>query len=203
MRGYFALGAEGISKFGNAGTIMRTGHAFGASFIFTVNARVDMHEMRATDTSRGAEHVPFYAWEKPSDMVLPAGCQLVGVELVEDSIPLPSFRHPLRAAYILGPERGSLSKPIMERCAHIIQIPTKFCVNVSVAAAIVMYDRMISLGRFAERPVRVGGPTETVAPHVHGKQRIRNKESWRMRPLLGDWEVDGHEGEDGEGGRGT
>jgi hypothetical protein len=37
------------------------------------------------------------------------------VELVEASIPLPSFRHPLRAAYILGPERGSLSRPIVER----------------------------------------------------------------------------------------
>lgn len=187
MRGYFALGAEGISKSGNVGTILRTGHAFGASFIFTVNARVDMNEVRATDTSGGAEHVPFYAWGSPAEMALPEGCWLVGVELVDESIPLPSFRHPLRAAYILGPERGSLSKPVVDRCAHIVQIPTKFCVNVSVAAAIVMYDRMICLGRFAERPVRVGGPTEAVPKHVHGRQRVRNPASWRMRPLLGDW----------------
>lgn len=197
MRGYFALGAEGISKSGNVGTILRTGHAFGASFIFTVNGRVDLNEVRATDTSGGVDHVPFYAWEKPSDMALPEGCQLVGVELVDESIPLPSFRHPLRAAYILGPERGSLSKPIVERCAHIVQIPTKFCVNVSVAAAIVTYDRMISLGRFAERPVRAGGPTEPVPTHKHGKQRVRNPASWRMRPLLGGWP-----GADEEGGTG-
>jgi hypothetical protein len=36
-----------------------------------------------------------------------------------------------------------------------------------------MYDRMISLGRFAERPVRTGGPTEAVSEHVHGKQIYR------------------------------
>ena len=37
-----------------------------------------------------------------------------------------------------------------------------------LAGALVMYDRMISLGRFAERPVRTGGPVETLTAHVHG-----------------------------------
>jgi len=188
MRGYFALGAEGISKAGNAGAILRTAHAFGASFTFTVNAALDEGILRSTDTSGGEEHVPFFPWDRPADMVLPKGCQLVGVELTDESIPLPSFRHPLRAAYVLGPERGSLSPAMRERCAHLVQIPTKFCLNVSVAAAIVIYDRMVCLGRFAERPVRAGGPTEAPPGHVHGRVRVRNKESLRMRPLLGGWE---------------
>ena len=34
MRGYFAIGAERISKPMNLGALMRTGHAFGASFVF-------------------------------------------------------------------------------------------------------------------------------------------------------------------------
>ena len=34
----------------------------------------------------------------------------------------------------------------------------KFCVNVGVAGAIVMYDRLISMGKFADRPVHEGGP---------------------------------------------
>lgn len=38
MRGYFAVGAEGISKPMNMGAILRTAHAFGASFAFTVGA---------------------------------------------------------------------------------------------------------------------------------------------------------------------
>jgi len=188
MRGYFALGAEGISKSGNIGTILRTAHAFGASFVFTVNAALDMKEVRRTDTSGGSEHVPLYNWSSPGDMALPQGCQLVGVELTDDAVVLPSFRHPLRAAYVLGPERGSLSKAMVARCDHVVKIPTKFCVNVSVAAAIVTYDRMISLGRFAERPVRSGGNREEPPAHVHGRMKIRNPASVRMRPLLSDRE---------------
>lgn len=88
---------------------------------------------------------------------------------------LPSFRHPARAAYVLGRERGSLSPELVARCEHVVQIPMKFCINVGVAGAIVMYDRMISMGRFAERPVRAGGPTEALKPHVHGGQIIRRQ----------------------------
>ncbi|WP_425465800.1 TrmH family RNA methyltransferase [Nitrospirillum amazonense] len=188
MRGYFALGAEGISKSGNIGTIMRSGHAFGASFVFTVNAALDLDEMNRVDTSGGQDHVPLYTYPSVSAMALPEGCTLVGVELTDDAVDLPSFRHPLRAAYVLGPERGSLSPAMQARCDHVIKIPIKFCVNVAVAAAIVMYDRMISLGRFAERPVRAGGPVEPAPTHVHGRQKIRNVDSKRMRPLLGGWE---------------
>ena len=35
MRGYFAVGAEGLSKAMNFGTLMRSAHGFGASFFFT------------------------------------------------------------------------------------------------------------------------------------------------------------------------
>jgi tRNA G18 (ribose-2'-O)-methylase SpoU len=187
MRGYFALGAEGISKSGNVGTIMRTAHAFGASFVFTVNGVVDVDELRRTDTSGGVDHVPYYGWDSIADMALPVGCQLVGCELTDDAAELPSFRHPLRAAYVFGSERGNLTPAMLARCDHVVKIPTTFCVNVAVAAAIVTYDRMISLGRFAERPVRVGGPRDAKPDHVHGKVRVRNKDSLRMRPLLGGW----------------
>ena len=111
-------------------------------------------------------------------MKLPKGCVLVGVELTEDAIELPSFRHPLRAAYVLGPEMGSLSAVMVERCDHVVQIPMKFCVNVGVAAALTLYDRMLCLGRFAERPVRPGGPLpESSMPKTITKVRrkIRSK----------------------------
>ena len=39
--------------------------------------------------------------------------------------------------------------------------------------SLVMYDRMLSMGRFAERPVRAGGPTEELVRHRHGGQIIR------------------------------
>jgi len=109
---------------------------------------------------------------------LPTGCQLVAVELVEDSIELPSFRHPTRAAYVLGPEMGSVSPELMARADHVIKIPMKFCVNVGVAGALVMYDRVLSMGKFAPRPVRVGGPTESLpAKQPSLRRKVRQKKA--------------------------
>ena len=175
-RGYFAIGVEDVSKAGNVGALMRTAHAFGASFVFTVAPWVDLSEMRLTDTSDAGGHVPLFIHKTLEDFTLPRGCTLVGVELCEDAIDLPSFRHPLRAAYVLGPERSSLSPALMERCAFTVKIPTRFCLNVSVAGALVMYDRMICLGRYAERPVRTGGPTEKATTHVHGRPILRRRD---------------------------
>ncbi len=160
MRGYFGIGAEGISKPMNLGAIMRTGHAFGASFVFSVSAAQKIRTVYKADTSKSADHVPYYPWADIDDMALPHGCVLVGVELTDDAVELPSFRHPTAAAYVLGRERGDLSPEMIARCAHVVKIPTRFCVNVSIAGALVLYDRMISMGRYAERPVRVGGPVK-------------------------------------------
>ncbi|MDR3448404.1 MAG: RNA methyltransferase [Alphaproteobacteria bacterium] len=162
MRGYFGVGVEGIRQSFNLGNLVRTSHAFGASFFFTVDAAVNYAQIKSTDTSHADIHLPFYAYDKFADFSLPKDCSLVGVELIDDAIDLPSFRHPLRAAYVLGPEGGSLSPEMVERCDHVVKIPTKFCVNVGIAGALVIYDRMVSLGGFAERPVRVGGKVTQV-----------------------------------------
>jgi tRNA G18 (ribose-2'-O)-methylase SpoU len=172
-RGYFGIGVERISKAMNAGSIMRTAHAFGASFVFTVGATYATREAARADTSKAPEHLPLYEFEDVGALRLPRGCQLVGVELIDAAIDLPSFRHPRRCAYVLGPERGSLSPGLVARCDHVVKIPTRFCVNVGIAAAIVMYDRVTTRGRFAERPVAVGGPVEGAPAHEFGPPRIR------------------------------
>ena len=111
-RGYFAIGAERISKSLNLGNMMRSAHGFGASFTFTVGATYRASEASA-DTSKGQLHLPHYNWGTLDEMRLPHGCKLVGIELVDEAIDLPSFRHPLRAAYVLGPERGVLSEALL------------------------------------------------------------------------------------------
>jgi tRNA G18 (ribose-2'-O)-methylase SpoU len=151
-RGYFAIGAERMSKALNLGNLMRSAHAFGASFTFTIGATYQALEARS-DTSKGQWHLPHYNWASIEEMRLPHGCKLVGIELAEDATDLPSFCHPLRAAYVLGPERGSLSRPLMARCDHLVRIPTSFCINVAMAGAIVMYDRVKTLAPFADRPL--------------------------------------------------
>lgn len=150
-RGYFAIGAERMSKSLNLGNLMRSAHGFGASFTFTVGATYQALEARA-DTSKGQHHLPHYNWDSLDEMILPQRCQLVGIELLDDAIDLPSFRHPMQAAYVLGPERGSLSPELVAKCDFLVKIPTRFCVNVAMAGAIVMYDRITSLSRFNERP---------------------------------------------------
>lgn len=169
MRGYFGIGVEGISKPMNFGNLARSAHGFGASFIFTV-APAERIGTPGSDTTKSQDHVPWYSYPDVTAMQLPDECTLVGVELTPDAIELPSFRHPTRAAYVLGPEGGSLSPEMIRRCDYTVKIPMDFCINVAMAGVVVMYDRMHSLGRFAERPIGSGGPVEERKPHVHGKK---------------------------------
>ena len=173
-RGYFGIGVEGISKPMNLGNLFRTAHAFGASFAFTINAHYSL-KLGKSDTSGTPESVPFYRFKAAEELLLADGCVLIGVELTETAKELPSFHHPRCAAYVLGPERGSLTATLMNRCSQIIRIPTKFCVNVGTAGAIVMYDRLLSTGKFAERPVGSTGPTIERGRHIHGGPKKRNK----------------------------
>jgi tRNA G18 (ribose-2'-O)-methylase SpoU len=184
MRGYFGIGVENISKEQNVGTIARSAHAFGASFFFTIAPSVNMQALRTSDTSGAFDHVPYHQYTSAGAMILPKGCQLVGVELTEESVELPSFRHPVRAAYVLGPEMGSLSPELQDKCEFLVKIPMKFCVNVGVAAAITMYDRMLSMGRFAESPVRPGVIVEALKKKPPATRRFSRRAENRIAPDL-------------------
>jgi tRNA G18 (ribose-2'-O)-methylase SpoU len=174
VRGYFGVGVEGLSKVMNAGNLFRSAHAFGASFVFTIASDPKIRTSPG-DTSHTQDNLPWYSYSSVSELALPHGCQIVGCELLDEAIDLPSFRHPLKAAYVFGPERGSLSKELIARCDHLVKIPTSFCINVATAAAIVLYDRTISLGRFAERPVSALAKPVPPMPHVHGGPRFRRR----------------------------
>ena len=178
-RGYFGIGVEGVSKSANVGALLRTAHAFGAAFCFTLGAGYDNRAMRAADTSDTAGHVPLWRYASLDEMKLPEGCQLIGIEITEDAAELPSFRHPMNAAYILGPERSSLSPEVLSRCRHVVKIPTRFSLNLSVAGALVLYDRLIQHGRFADRPVMAGGGGKAAEARGHGHPVCRrNPPPW-------------------------
>jgi tRNA G18 (ribose-2'-O)-methylase SpoU len=187
LRGYFGIGVEGISKSVNVGTLMRTAHAFGAGFVFTVGAVYSEREGGKSDTSDTTGQVPFYGFPDVAGMVLPESCDLVGIELLNDADALPSFRHPRRAAYVLGPERGILSPEMIERCAYTVKIPMRFSVNLGIAGAIVMYDRLLNLGRFPARPLTPGGAGEELPEHAFGPPRLRRQlERHRTQPPGGE-----------------
>jgi tRNA G18 (ribose-2'-O)-methylase SpoU len=167
-RGYFGIGVEGVSKAENVGALLRTAHAFGAAFCFSVGPGWDARAARAADTAATPMHVPLWRFPDLAALALPQGCVLVGVEWLDDAVDLPSFRHPLNAAYVLGPERAGLSPALLARCRHVVRVPTRFALNLAVAGALVLYDRLLQHGRFAERPV--GSMTASTAGAPSGSQ---------------------------------
>lgn len=182
MRGYFAIGIDRVSKSGNMGNLVRTAHGFGAAFAFAIDPkgeamRVTASRGRTPDTAKSAGAMPFYEYASVDELRLPKGCRLVGIEITDDAIELPSFKHPKQAAYVLGSERLSLSDEVAGRCDFMIKIPTKFSLNVATAGAIVMYDRQISMGRFARRGVTPSAEPEALPEHVRGGPVLRNEKN--------------------------
>ncbi len=175
MRGYFGVGVDGISKPMNLGNLTRIANAFDASFFFAINAHVKLADAQS-DTSRAQQAMPYYQFRGIEEFRLPVGCKLVGVEITEDAVELPRFRHPQRAAYVFGAERLSLSQEMLNRCDFVVKIPMKFSINVGMAGAIVLYDRLINLGGYPPRPITAGGPqADLPPPHQWGAPLVRDK----------------------------
>lgn len=180
MRGYFGIGIDKVSKTGNVGNLVRTAHSFGANFVFAINPKIVAHtgEMITkdfTDTSKSHSQIPFFNYATAADVTMPQGCQMVGIELTDDAIDLPSFKHPLQAVYVLGGERATLSGETLARCDSVIKIPTRFSLNVATAGAIVMYDRHRVLGGYPDRPLMTGKRPDEKPKHVHGPARNRRQ----------------------------
>lgn len=175
MRGYFGVGVDGISKPMNLGNVSRIANAFDASFFFSVNAQVKLSDAES-DTSRAQKSMPYYQFANAEEFRLPTGCKLVAVEITEDAVELPRFHHPQRAAYVFGAERLSLSPGMLARANYVVKIPMKFSINVGMAAAIVLYDRLVSLGGYPPRPITEGGPqADLPPPHKWGAPLVRDK----------------------------
>ena len=65
MRGYFGIGVECVSKSMNVGSLFRSAHAFGASFVFTIDAQYNLLKGNKVDTSEATNHLPFYSFPDP------------------------------------------------------------------------------------------------------------------------------------------
>ena len=65
----------------------------------------------------------------------------VAVELTRSSENLVYFEHPENALYVFGPEDGNVESTQLRHCHRVIQIPTRHCLNLSMAVGTVLYDR--------------------------------------------------------------
>ncbi len=141
-RGFLGIGIECAASSRNIGTIWRSAQVLGADFMFIIGKR---YETMKTDTMKSWRHIPLFEYPDLSHFLqsAPKGATLVGVELDERSQPLMSYKHPQQAVYLLGSEDRGLSPEALQACHHVIQIPGKFSLNVSVAASVVLYDRLL------------------------------------------------------------
>jgi tRNA(Leu) C34 or U34 (ribose-2'-O)-methylase TrmL len=71
------------------------------------------------------------------------GYQPVAVEVRDAAESLPEFIHPARAAYVFGPEDGSLQRGDLTACHRFVRIPSASCLNLAAAVNVVLYDRLL------------------------------------------------------------
>lgn len=140
-RGYFGV-AVWHPKVGiNIGTLWRSAAILDAAFLCTIGKR---YPPQASDTIKAPRHTPLWHFTTPDDFWehIPPDCRSIAVEIHKRAKSLPTFVHPERAVYILGPEDGSLPESLVDRAYAVIQIPGAYCFNLAVAGSIVLYDRI-------------------------------------------------------------
>lgn len=139
-RGFFAIGIEHNKCAANIGTLWRSAMSYDAAFVFTVGRR---YQQQSSDTTVTWRHIPLFAFETLDDLIqhLPYSCPLVGVEIGCGAKPIAAYHHRERAAYLLGAEDRGLSADALSRCHELVELPGRFCLNVSVAGSLVMFDR--------------------------------------------------------------
>ena len=144
-RGYFGIVVERGKTPANIGTLWRSAHIFGASFLGIIGAR---YRRDPSDTTHAGLHVPLIHYKDLDDLRhhLPYECTLVGVEFEESATKIRQYVHPVRAIYLLGAEDSGLSDETKQACRHLVVLPGRFCLNVAVAGSLVMFDRVMKDG---------------------------------------------------------
>jgi len=147
-RGYFGIAIYGAKHDSNVGSLWRTAESYGAALLATVGRRY-VHQ--AADTTKASRHTPLVHYTDLDDLIrhLPLDCPLIGVELDPRATPLEEFVHPERGLYLLGAEDTGLPTEVLDRCDHLVEIPTTriSSLNVSVAGGIVTYSRYMARRR--------------------------------------------------------
>jgi tRNA G18 (ribose-2'-O)-methylase SpoU len=139
-RGYFGVGIYHPKNEINVGTLWRSATIFGASFMFTVGRR---SHQQASDPRKSTRHFPLFHFEDYPDLArhVPDNCAIVAIETAGDRL-LQEFVHPERAVYMLGAEDYGIPEEILKQCDHVVRLPGDFCLNVSTAGSITIYDRV-------------------------------------------------------------
>ena len=129
----------------NVGGAVRAAACFDATEVLWTGKRVTLDTAKGRlpreERMRAYRHVTMNPTERPFD-ALDEGVIPVAVEIRDGSEQLPAFEHPENAAYVFGPEDGSLPKWAVRHCHRFVVIPSAQCLNLAATINVVLYDRM-------------------------------------------------------------
>lgn len=140
----FGIGVWHPKREINIGTLYRSAHIFGATWIFTVGRR---YQPQCSDTTKAHLSIPLFHFDTVESLKahLPYRCQLIGVELDTNAESLNSFAHPRNCTYMLGAEDHGIPPDVLSQCHQVLTIPSPqpWSLNVATAGSIVCYDRYV------------------------------------------------------------
>lgn len=134
-------------KFGhNVGAAIRGASCFGVEHVFFTGNRIPVdhpgYRLPREERMKGYKDVEWKQHSKPLDLFDPSVVP-VAIEFRPNSELLDEFIHPEKAVYVFGPEDGNIDKGLMHCCHRFVAIPTRHCLNLSIAVNIVLYDRIV------------------------------------------------------------
>lgn len=130
----------------NIGSAIRNGNAFNVKKIVIVGRR--RIDIRSTV---GAHHYMEIIKAPTLDDVDLEDYTLIGAEITNDSIPLPSFVWPAKTAIMFGEESQGLSSEDLGRCAKVVHVPQSGSVrslNVANVSGMFCYDWIAKHGEY-------------------------------------------------------
>ena len=142
---YFGIGIYKPKTSENIGTLWRTALIYKASFIFIIGAK---YKKKSADILKAWSKIPLFQFETEEAFLatVPYSCQLIGIEMDKNAVPIKEFTHPNRAIYLLGSEDNGLPKTLKEKCHQLVCLPGDTSLNVAVAGSISIFDRVNKLG---------------------------------------------------------
>ncbi|MEO0982898.1 MAG: TrmH family RNA methyltransferase [Pseudomonadota bacterium] len=130
----------------NVGAALRAASCFGFDQLWFTGARVSMKSARGyrlprEERMKGYRSTAVYQYDRVFDL-MPPDVTPVAIEVLEQSESLIPFEHPEQAAYVFGPEDGSLPPGVRALCHRFVGIPTHHCLNLGASVNVTLYDRL-------------------------------------------------------------
>lgn len=132
----------------NVGAVIRACSSYGVADMRFTGTRMEreLAGWRRTpreERMKGYKDVTWKACQSPFDEF--RDLTPVAIEVRDNCEMLQDFEHPQNALYVFGPEDGSLTNVHLRHCHRFVAIPTRHCLNLSMAVGTVLYDRLAKL----------------------------------------------------------